>query len=835
MATFEIQRLPGAPKQRGRLELGVAMVDWLDGQKLHNSVLIRLNGKELDDDFDISYRFKIDDHLAVFDQPQNMGGIKDLIKLSAPWEALNPIKLTKKGIAALQKTLVGDIKKTPSVATGESPNNDLTGQTNVARLYKGRPNIYGQVRAYPDLIQESLFEFIDNKKFITEFMEIGYGHYNVSSVRYSESSLTAMAGASYQIHQPGAVIGTINEGYAFDDVDGQELPGLNEDEGAIKQQATVNSIVQGTYAGGQISVKIIKNTAFDYFFDAIKPLYVTFIINVTYSTASGSVTKNITVNGTLISATLTNDGAIINPVQWYTFVFSDLAGNDIAETPATATINTTYFQLTEYEGTVVGPFFAAVESSYLWFHLSGSQGGGKNGPVTIKWWAVDDDNNIVPGTEQSLAVNVKNNSSDQDYVYYTFKLQPAAGKTRYAFSLQRTNNSSNSSTLYILAAHAINVRSNVTYPTDTLVKVTVQETENASGIKDRKYNLLAERLVISYNRTIGAVDYTLRASRSFADAVLHEWVMVAKQDVSRLDLPTLYAISDGLSDAQLGYFDYTFSDAKQSLGERIQVICSAARVDINWIGDTLTFWRDERVDVPAAVFGRSNMFWDGFKMGYSMSLPNGYDGITLDYVDPRTNKKAYIYLDVGTSDLNEVTAPTENAMTVSLSGCRNILQARNRAYLEANRLVQSRMSLTVKVFETTQVVRGAVVQCPDMYDNEQQTGYLKGRAGNVFSTSERLSFPGDMWVVVTDSLGNFHGRYRAYPVAGNSKAFSAAAEAFDLNIYDGRTVQTPSRYFLANDSELNSTIWRVESSKPNGDDTQTLSLTEYTDEIYLND
>ncbi|EKM0376097.1 hypothetical protein PTT41_001729 [Cronobacter turicensis] len=159
----------------------------------------------------------------------------------------------------------------------------------------------------------------------------------------------------------------------------------------------------------------------------------------------------------------------------------------------------------------------------------------------------------------------------------------------------------------------------------------------------------------------------------------------------------------------------------------------------------------------------------------------------------------------------------------------------NRAYLEANRLVHSRLSMTVKVFETTQVIRGAVVQCPDMYDNEQQTGYLRGRDGNVFFTSERLEFPGDMWVVMTDSLGNFHGRYRAYQVSGNDKSFTADADTFDLNIYDGRTVQTPSRYFLASSDELNSTLWRVESSKPNGDDTQTLSLVEYSEEIYLND
>jgi hypothetical protein len=78
--------------------------------------------------------------------------------------------------------------------------------------------------------------------------------------------------------------------------------------------------------------------------------------------------------------------------------------------------------------------------------------------------------------------------------------------------------------------------------------------------------------------------------------------------------------------------------------------------------------------------------------------------------------------------------------------------------------------MTVKVLESTQVVRGTVVQCPDMYDNAQQTGYITGRSGDVFSTSERIDFSlGDMWVVMTDSLGNYRGRWRAYPVSGKPK------------------------------------------------------------------
>ncbi|HDZ2930781.1 TPA: hypothetical protein RST21_004908 [Klebsiella pneumoniae] len=172
-------------------------------------------------------------------------------------------------------------------------------------------------------------------------------------------------------------------------------------------------------------------------------------------------------------------------------------------------------------------------------------------------------------------------------------------------------------------------------------------------------------------------------------------------------------------------------------------------------------------------------------------------------------------------------------MQIGLDGCRNAIQAIDRAWLEARKILYSRLTMTVKVLESTQVVRGTVVQCPDMYDNTQQTGYITGRSGDVFSTSERLDFSlGDMWVVMTDSLGNYRGRWRAYPVSGKAQAFQAAADTFDLNIYDRNTVQNPSRYFIATDSELNSTIWRVDSAKPNGDDTQTLSLIEYSDSIY---
>ncbi|WP_318357694.1 host specificity factor TipJ family phage tail protein [Enterobacter sp.] len=824
MALVEISNFPGTPKLRCRVPNGTFFYDWLaaNDSNFHSDLLIIRNGVKLVDDDELIFTLTELDTIQIFDQPKGIVG-----------DILSPIF---KAVGQVFSFLAPK----PAIANNggnniDSPNNSLTGQTNTARVYKAKPDIYGQIRSFPDLIQESLFEYISTgekdagKKYVTEWMCVGIGKYSYESVRYSESSLGSMAGAEYQFIQPGEVIPYINEGYSFDDVDGQEIPGANQGESFPIETATANTVVSGTYSGGQIAIKIMKQASFDYFMGLVLPHDVTFVINVTYATTSGTVTTDATFSGTLVSAVQTSDGATVNPKLYYTFTMGNLDGPP--DIPANATINTTKFILNDNEALVVGPFFSPVDANQLWIHTQSSLGAKQQANWKVVLWKIDANYNMVPGTQQTLIFQQTTwHKQDSETFYRTDKITPIGGFGKYAINLQRTDNSGDASILKLEEIHAVNIRTNVVHPTDTLVRVKVRATENALGSRDRKYNALVTRHTITYDLNTQSVDYTLRPSRSFADAVAHTWLIMGEQPVSSIDLYGLYSIAESLADVRLGYFDYTFDDENDSLGDRVQAICNAASVVAYWDDGILTFTRDQKVDYPAAVFNRANMKTDEYKITYEATLPGGYDGVQVSYVHPTTNNKTYINYRVLNGVIVEQDAA--NPHKLEIVGFRNEYQARERALRETKRLIYSRSKMSAKVFEDGIIQVGSVVQIADIYDSNQQQGYITGRSGDNFDTSEQVVFTGSMYVLITDSLGNPTLRYQASPRLDTQYGFTAAIPDIQLNIWNGETVQLPSRYLIAKVEELDSQLWKVNSIKPNTDNTVSLTVEEYSDSIY---
>ncbi|MCV5209269.1 phage tail protein, partial [Escherichia coli] len=81
------------------------------------------------------------------------------------------------------------------------------------------------------------------------------------------------------------------------------------------------------------------------------------------------VTKDINVTANLFQSEISDDGALIDPLEYYEFWFSGLGGADFAALPADAVVNDSLFTITQYGTIAVGPFFAALEGDQLWIHL----------------------------------------------------------------------------------------------------------------------------------------------------------------------------------------------------------------------------------------------------------------------------------------------------------------------------------------------------------------------------------------------------------------------------------------------------------------------------------
>ncbi|MCU0952640.1 MAG: host specificity factor TipJ family phage tail protein, partial [Burkholderiaceae bacterium] len=589
--------------------------------------------------------------------------------------------------------------------SSDSSNNKLTSQTNVARVYQAIPDVYGRRRVWPDLIQPSSVVYENNVKFVTEWMCVSRGAGDISEVKFAETPIDQIEGASWQAFSPGMgaelppgfvgpVFGApdvppppigvpagypealttrlveVFEPFQVEDVNGQEMPAQGQAfDGIVAGQARAFS--DGTTA----SMEFDDGPQWDAVRAASLPLTVTSFQFVRVfpgpsftEVRSGTITSISTAGGRVtIGCTL--NAALGRALPFFVTILP-------AGTVATQAIGP--FRL---------PIADATRIRWNTTFLRGLKGAVD---ILAEWWKVTEAGAEIAGTRESTIRRYQDNTLDQRF--FTDEVAPAAGAGRYEVRFTRLSapNAGDADVATLEEVYAVRY-----YPFRdliaqgvTVIKVTTRANNQSTGLRERKFNLIWQRRVRELSSN------TLGVSRNAFRAMAHLWT-ISGQSMAELDTAAMQAINTALGeDSPLLRFDGSLDDADMSLEERMQLIANHARCVFWRDGTQWTVSRDQARTTPELQLDYRNLAASGQAVvNESFHLPGSRDGVEVQYVDEATgSKKAYVRLSITSGA--PVAGPVANPEKLQLIGCTTEEQALNRAHLEARKLLFQRTSVT---------------------------------------------------------------------------------------------------------------------------------------------
>lgn len=732
----------------------------------------------------------------------------------------------------------------------DSGNTQFTGQTNTARLYSQRPDIYGKVRAYPDLIGEALLEYVNNKKVLTHYFNIGIGYYDLTQFRFSDSNLATFQESTYTVYQPGEVNQLVREQFSFPEIDssGTELKGVNEVEPdpsapsffstptavSIDSSKTFTVVFAnptpaihpssggggqlGDWYNGRTVDNRIASEAIDFNYSMLNSF-------------GGTQTFIYTASFAYIDYdSVTDRFSIISPgFNGQTTAFGSFTGE---------------VGITEAKSAYVGWFLSTVECAELWFNVVFRRGLKGEAVIEFEYQPCDSQGNPTGASSTSTATYSDDTFDDKSF---TFKVQ-GLSSAYYRVRARRTNNSnddgSSQSTLESIAA--IRVKTNVVHPEDTTL--TIQSTAgNAETGTEMKFNVMASRKMIWWDgstirgwnaATKTEIPSDLRASEFAADGILHNYIVMGGGSVDEIDVDELYAIHNKVYaiNPDLTKCSITFDDADQALGDRVKTLALLLDVETSYDGIKEFFVRDEQRSIVVAQFDAYNLADDQYSKTYSFMLKDQYTGVRLEWVDVNDkNKKRYINLSIDISG-TIIESDSFHPKEIKFIGCGNETQAMHRARLEFNKLIYQNESVTFNVVDDGFIPRfGDMVRFVEYADEYVVNGEVIGISGNTYSSSARL---GDLeagvtyWAACTKANGQTTDWVELS--SWSDYSFTTTSPMIGAYVADNINSQVGSRFIIRTTAEKDADLYVITDKQPSSDGTVKISCINYDERTYQN-
>lgn len=753
--------------------------------------------------------------------------VADFVTVVRRPEGFDPITWLYIAVAALAVVTYATMPKPPDVggAGKDSPNNSLTAQTNRARAYQAIPDVYGYRRVWPDLIQPSTVEYIDNIKYVTEWLCISRGRGDISSVNYAETPIGDIEGASYEVFAPAASAGypefstttlaDVIETFASDEVNGQEL-----DYPIPFAIITATGSFVSTTGQDVFTITVPDGPSLDTF-KGLAPSG-TALVTFEYTSAGEAAVfnQNCTVQSYVVDA---GDATFTLKATFPWLVGDSESGIAFTLKPNAVTPSTQ------------GPYTLPVDCDRIRWNTLFLRGLKGAATIRAEWWKIDEAGAEIGGTRQNQSDTYSADTYDQRF--YTTQVIPAAGSGRYRIQFTRTTAQIGDGGVDVAKleeVYAVRHYAAKVLPGVTVIRVTTKATTEATGFSDRKFNLRWQRHV----RTLTAD--ALSASRNFARAMAHIWT-ISGSDIAQLDVEKLAVINGEFGEnSSLLRFDASLDDADMSLGERMQLAADSARCVLWRDGQKWTVTRDQARAYPELQLDYRNLASTGDSaISYAAHLPASNDGIELEYVDePSQSKKSYIRLNIASGAVVE--GQSANPKKIKLSACATTAQAVNRAQLEARRLLYQRVSVSdTALSDGGSLGLGSLVRWIDPNDFAGDDGLQAGEVmsinGNLIETSEPVDWKGETEgrILFTGANGAHLGApVQCYPVGYGIQLASVPSGLYVA----GADRQLGSRYAFAvglTAAEVESAgLYTVTSIKPESSGKVSLAFAAYDSRIY---
>ena len=778
----------------------------------------------------------------------------------------------------------------------QSPNNSLTGQTNIARPLQRIPDIYGKNLIFPDLIANTYFEFINHQKHLTEYLCIGRGSFLVDDIKSGDTLISDIPNSTATVYEPFTRPTDLFSAIRSNSVDGQEVFA----EGSLKLPTftsavrfTASDTLQGddsqysdfqnledgdslTIAGASAFIFVPGSSDISFSgsvitgpFGAGSPFFaVGQIVNVTGTTSNDGqyevAVSTLTtidcidpVTGAAVAFTTeSNTSALVSTVfdndGTYTFksvfLIVDLVNSppnptvyevEVYETTfaSVAVDVSTTFSSTAEKPNYIGFFQVPGSPDHVWFNFEFPRGLTNSGAATtvqldMILQEVDGTGTPVAAEEHNY-VDITDNTLDPRA--YTFKLVPGTTGRRYQAKVVNLLPSP-TDTDQVKWVDLTGMEDVVA--TDfggiTTVQIVTRATELATQAQARKFNAVVTRKLVTYSG--GGVTSVEAATARMADAMLNILTdpSMGNKPAAQIDLDELYAIQDAL-------------DADAIYDDKLGRFCYTFSDQNSPVGDEVLACANScRVFVTRG--GDMVNFSRDEKQDTRVTLFNQRnkrpDSETKTISMQKPNDPDGVSLEwsdettgeAGTITIPEGSAPA-NPSTIKAAGIRNYYQAWNRARFEYLRLVYLRQRVSTQV-----TMDGLLVSLGDRVANVDGT-LIKSQGGEVvgvndlaITTSERLDFEGSATgsMILRDSDGSV-----SVPVqvtqGSQANEVVLASLPFALTVRGDSDYQIGTLYTFNPNSDHTAQDYMINSIKPGSDGYVTVGMTNYTDEIYAPD